>query len=232
MSSIAEALQPHAHSHMSCKKRKLDEQALYGTSLTLNQSSGNVPISFVTDNSRANATSKYHSDLPHLDREKVDRKLIISKARKLHQSHELVRRRRFSSSPENLGWQSAKDEKLLEHTGSFKEAKSRLPPDIGACHICYRKPTQKKELGTYADCERCVQRTCWVCIRECLGFRSPPQDYGQSLSCELGWLLQDMNHKFVEPREHRRMICSQCCVEKGADGEVWCLGCLEAEKRG
>lgn len=29
---------------------------------------------------------------------------------------------------------------------------------------------------------------------------------------------------------HREMICSACCVERGADGEVWCLGCLRTEQ--
>ena len=31
---------------------------------------------------------------------------------------------------------------------------------------------------------------------------------------------------------HRGMVCSQCCVERGADGEVRCLGCLRAEEGG
>jgi hypothetical protein len=25
---------------------------------------------------------------------------------------------------------------------------------------------------------------------------------------------------------HRKMICSRCCVERGPDGDVVCLGCL------
>lgn len=25
---------------------------------------------------------------------------------------------------------------------------------------------------------------------------------------------------------HRRVICSQCCVERGSEGDVVCLGCL------
>jgi hypothetical protein len=28
---------------------------------------------------------------------------------------------------------------------------------------------------------------------------------------------------------HNQMICSRCCVERGTEGEVWCLGCLAAE---
>jgi hypothetical protein len=28
--------------------------------------------------------------------------------------------------------------------------------------------------------------------------------------------------------EHKGKVCSRCCVEKGPEGEVWCLGCLRA----
>ena len=31
---------------------------------------------------------------------------------------------------------------------------------------------------------------------------------------------------------HRGMICSRCCVERGMEGEVWCLGCLRMEEGG
>lgn len=31
---------------------------------------------------------------------------------------------------------------------------------------------------------------------------------------------------------HKAMICSACCVERGRDGEVRCLGCLTAEEAG
>jgi hypothetical protein len=31
-------------------------------------------------------------------------------------------------------------------------------------------------------------------------------------------------------KEHKRMVCSQCCVERGTEGEVWCLGCVRAEE--
>lgn len=30
-------------------------------------------------------------------------------------------------------------------------------------------------------------------------------------------------------KKHQRMVCSGCCVERGTEGEVWCLGCLMAE---
>jgi hypothetical protein len=29
---------------------------------------------------------------------------------------------------------------------------------------------------------------------------------------------------------HRGRICSRCCVEKGAEGDVWCLGCLRSQE--
>jgi hypothetical protein len=30
-----------------------------------------------------------------------------------------------------------------------------------------------------------------------------------------------------ERRQHSRRVCSRCCVERGPEGEVWCLGCLK-----
>lgn len=45
---------------------------------------------------------------------------------------------------------------------------------LAPCHICHRKPTKKTELDSYADCEGCGERTCYVCIRACLGgWKSP-----------------------------------------------------------
>lgn len=32
--------------------------------------------------------------------------------------------------------------------------------------------------------------------------------------------------------KHNTMICSRCCVERGTEGEIWCLGCLRAEGGG
>ena len=41
--------------------------------------------------------------------------------------------------------------------------------DLSPCHICRRKPTVKSELDAFANCEGCGERTCYICIRECLG---------------------------------------------------------------
>lgn len=42
--------------------------------------------------------------------------------------------------------------------------------NLSPCHVCHRKPTKRTELDSYADCEGCGERTCYVCIRECLGW--------------------------------------------------------------
>lgn len=114
--------------------------------------------------------------------------------------------------------------------------------DLSPCHICRRKPTEKRQLEDYADCEGCGTRTCFICMRDCkgLGQRIHPLLKHQD---ESGMNVEG-NHKHgtgseggderVGPWEkggvegHREMICSRCCVERGTDGEVWCLGCLRS----
>ena len=152
---------------------------------------------------------------------------------------------------------------------------------LGPCHICHRKPTKKNELDSYADCEGCGKRTCYVCIRQCLGWettenidrsdhevlmrdhdhkeegeeqqqRQQDEDaehehLDQSFSMEDApseenqqhYIQRDNSEADQDPtkwggtwgngnRGHRGKICSQCCVEKGPEGEVICLGCLES----
>ncbi|CZR53910.1 uncharacterized protein PAC_03792 [Phialocephala subalpina] len=115
--------------------------------------------------------------------------------------------------------------------------------DLSPCHICRRKPTEKRHLEDYADCEGCGERTCFICMRECKGLaqrlhQQPWHVYG-SVDMDL-----EGHHKHgagaegagerVGPWEkggvesHRGMICSRCCVERGTEGEVWCLGCLRS----
>lgn len=47
---------------------------------------------------------------------------------------------------------------------------------LAPCHICHRKPTKKTDLDSYADCQGCGERTCYVCMRECLGWATTPRD--------------------------------------------------------
>ena len=162
---------------------------------------------------------------------------------------------------------------------------------MARCHICFRKPTKKSDLDSFADCQGCGQRTCYVCIRECLGWGPP------SLQAEHDGMLFHDQHRIEtaagsaggtpsftmldaddapggeedhqqqrspQPSEtitsppppplpptataatggmtvgregqhetgwargggHRQMVCSRCCVERGQDGDVVCLGCL------
>ena len=168
---------------------------------------------------------------------------------------------------------------------------SALPTPTAAlcmsrCHICSRDPKKKSDLDSFADCQGCGQRTCYVCIRECLGWdgssggggpspypnahsptttQTQPQPTphhhnaptlpsphaavaastrieGVSTVEEAGeisftMLDADDEDQHAQPAEHeqggwttggghRRMVCSRCCVERGQDGEVVCLGCL------
>lgn len=49
---------------------------------------------------------------------------------------------------------------------------SSWPNLLSPCHICHRKPTKKSDLDSYADCQGCGERTCYICMRECLGWNT------------------------------------------------------------
>ncbi|KAK0734016.1 hypothetical protein B0T26DRAFT_635598 [Lasiosphaeria miniovina] len=144
---------------------------------------------------------------------------------------------------------------------------------MGRCHICFRKPSKKLDLDSFADCQGCGQRTCYVCIRECSGW-SPPHPLAEGMlggetisetptesfmmpdadfecAVDMGrgnsgrevhhghhrpYISQELSSDNSTPRRqqepegwwggHRQMVCSRCCVERGEDGDVVCLGCL------
>lgn len=48
---------------------------------------------------------------------------------------------------------------------------------LDCCHICFRKPSKKADLDSYADCQGCGQRTCYVCMRQCPGWTSSFQQH-------------------------------------------------------
>jgi hypothetical protein len=61
------------------------------------------------------------------------------------------------------------------HARSLSSTKiSPRPPittnALAPCHICHRRPTKKTDLNSYGDCQGCGGRTCYVCMRECLGW--------------------------------------------------------------
>lgn len=130
--------------------------------------------------------------------------------------------------------------------------------DLNPCHICRRKPTVKSELDAFGDCEGCGERTCYICTRKCGG---PGMMWKASLKAnqnldENSMVVEDACREGDEcidtgkgdrtedestlgkyaghagGPQHRDRICSACCLERGAEGEVWCLGCLRAEEAG
>ena len=130
--------------------------------------------------------------------------------------------------------------------------------DLSPCHVCWRKPTDKSQLDSYAYCEGCGERTCFVCMRVCEGVgylesRRMGITVGHgAFSFELdnsvavdrqGWQTcsggsgeesreQEGRGAWYKDRieGHRGRICSRCCVERGVEGDVWCLGCLRTEE--
>jgi len=91
------------------------------------------------------------------------------------------------------------------------------PSTLKSCHICHKAPRQKRDLDSYTDCQLCSRRACYICIREC---------EAGCVNSEEG-ILDSAGQK----SRTRRKICGSCCVEKGTDGEVWCLDCLEGMTR-
>ncbi|TLD12074.1 uncharacterized protein PgNI_03919 [Pyricularia grisea] len=123
-------------------------------------------------------------------------------------------------------------------TSAPAPATSTLAP----CHICQRRPTKKSDLDSFADCEGCGMRTCYVCIRECLGWdreehdhvdpsSMPMEDVDERGAANCMGGNEDNGSSRTWPRPgtwgHRQMVCSRCCVEEGVDGDVICLGCLQ-----
>ncbi|KAH8820407.1 hypothetical protein F5884DRAFT_47507 [Xylogone sp. PMI_703] len=117
--------------------------------------------------------------------------------------------------------------------------------DLSPCHICYRKPTTRSDLDSFAYCESCEKRTCYVCIRECeryMGYDVDKEGEDEDMLLqpssfsfaggEKSGVFADLEKSARRKFGHRRMVCSRCCVERGAEGEVWCMGCLRAEASG
>ncbi|KAI1407813.1 hypothetical protein F5Y13DRAFT_121394 [Hypoxylon sp. FL1857] len=120
----------------------------------------------------------------------------------------------------------------------MNNTKANPPALLNPCHICHRKPTKKSDLDSFADCMGCGQRACFVCIRACQGWL-PTSEEEEDLSASFTMQdvddAQDRNPKQRKGggsdggwigRGHREMVCSRCCVERGPEGDVVCLGCL------
>ncbi|KAK1835595.1 hypothetical protein QBC39DRAFT_147431 [Podospora conica] len=148
-------------------------------------------------------------------------------SRKILSPHCSKRQRISSASP---GRQQPANTTTTKRTTPRPSPTAAPAAKLNRCHICSRKPTKKSDLDAFADCEACGQRTCYVCIRQCLGWRRKDDD-----DDNLHRMEEDecSNADAVLKLEgilgrgaHRQVVCSGCCVERGVDGEVVCLGCL------
>ncbi|KAF7559540.1 hypothetical protein G7046_g4606 [Stylonectria norvegica] len=120
-------------------------------------------------------------------------------------------------------------------------------PLLTPCHICHRKPTKKSDLDSFAECQGCGERTCFVCIRECHGWNLDDESVlSEQEVLSRSFHMDDVDDVRAHEQEdhhgsrptgdgprkgwdaggHRAMVCSRCCIERGAEGDVACLGCL------
>lgn len=119
----------------------------------------------------------------------------------------------------------------LEKSTAKQDVKKAV---LSPCHICHRKPSVRSDLDGYVDCEGCGGRTCWICVRECLGEgdeEGVDEMVGEGMDGAVEEGKWEGRENGREDREwgHRSVVCSRCCVERGVDGDVRCFGCLRAE---
>lgn len=125
---------------------------------------------------------------------------------------------------------------------------------LAPCHICHRRPTKKSDLDSFAQCEGCNEQTCFVCIRQCHGGSDMTSVFSEQTALSRSFHMEDADAP--DPSEtsnpdgapsaqpppdaaaarhttqywtacgHRSVVCSRCCVERGPEGEVVCMGCL------
>lgn len=50
-----------------------------------------------------------------------------------------------------------------------QKADTHIKSDLSACHVCSTAPKRRRDLEGYMDCQRCSERTCYICARECSG---------------------------------------------------------------
>jgi hypothetical protein len=186
---------------------------------------------------------------PHYERRQLIPKLKRHdhKRQRVEPSHSIEKGFFFTREPPSPDSDGTLERHAYESTDQTMAA-SKLKMDLSPCHVCHRRPTVKSELDAFADCEGCTKRTCYICIRECLGVGIGGQEvaegdydvldfslpgagdeleFGTNDTLELSDNLR-MRKPWEKPMAaaHRRMICSRCCVETGTEGEVWCLGCF------
>jgi len=171
----------------------------------------------------------------------LERRPILANPRRCHDSKRLRVEKANASGSDFHGLQLPSSDTIQHHSaGTTVTSPQKKSVDLSPCHICRRKPTVRSELDAFANCEGCGKRTCYVCIRECLGSAVAVSKDTEMIDA-LSFSLQ-REESFKEEGDdtrnqagtwgtgHRGMVCSRCCVERGTEGEVLCLGCLRAEE--
>ncbi|KAH9873961.1 hypothetical protein IAQ61_004588 [Plenodomus lingam] len=57
----------------------------------------------------------------------------------------------------------------IEIAPQGSNAQSHAASDLRPCHACRSAPKRKRDLENYLDCNRCDERTCYICARQCVG---------------------------------------------------------------
>ncbi|PKS06654.1 hypothetical protein jhhlp_007404 [Lomentospora prolificans] len=199
------------------------------------------------------ANTPFYAAIPSEKWQVATRKIIplpsVKRARVIPGDGSPERNRRAAKSP------SGTPGALTDRDGNSTTTGARQAPtprtSLSPCHICHRRPTKKSDLDSFADCQGCGNRTCFVCIRECRGWSATGNDES-CMSEDTGVLSEQevLSRSFhmddAPPQQdycakeegkpsgsdgwaasgHRNVVCSRCCVETGADGDIACLGCL------
>ncbi|PGG97047.1 hypothetical protein AJ79_09361 [Helicocarpus griseus UAMH5409] len=113
--------------------------------------------------------------------------------------------------------------------------KSTSRAALSPCHICHRRPTTRSILDAYADCDLCAERTCYICLRECMS--ADCESTRSHATSETGCGRDDgSGGKSSGPGDGEedsertgRKVCSWCAVEgvvEGGGEVVRCLACV------
>lgn len=260
MPSIAEVVV----SPSNCKKRRREDHAGVNDEVT----KLSRYLDSIVDGTASAALTNVHSSLHtydeplrlifnhDLDSDIYQRQTFSHRRRLLDAKRQRISPADWPVLDSSLGCDSSTEWTADRHLGETAieveyKAAGLHKVDLSQCHICHRKPTAKNELAFFGDCDCCEERTCWICMRQCLGMGAMQlastravalgSKFSETAKCnsryqpghevevEMGMHPTRLS-KDRRLRGHRDRICSRCCVERGTEGEVWCSGCLRAEE--
>lgn len=109
------------------------------------------------------------------------------------------------------------------------------------CHVCGDHPTKASQLDAFAHCLGCGEWTCYICIRQCQGWKGEEGSVLSEQEALSRSFQMDDDDGDVSPKSqpkqrggswkacgHQSIICRRCCVEpQETDGEVACFGCYQ-----